>query len=201
MEAALSEEWKTRKSLIWSTKASDDDGVWDEFVKYYEKFIYYLLHRMQVPSNDFEDLVQTILVKLWKNIKSYDPEKSRFRTWLSVVIRNVVWDYYSEVKRRDVLLGDNCEFVQLLEEQPPTDVEAYIEREWVHFITGLAMERVQKVFSGEAVNVLIMSLDNVPARAIAAELGLTLESVYTLKNRVKARFIKEVRFLMDELEG
>lgn len=46
-----------------------------------------------------------------------------------------------------------------------------------------------------------MSLNEVPAKEIAKKLNLALDSVYTLKSRVRARFIKEVKALMDELEG
>ncbi|OUX38829.1 MAG: hypothetical protein CBE26_00445 [Kiritimatiellaceae bacterium TMED266] len=34
------------------------------------------------------NIVQTVLVKLWKSLASFSPEKARFRTWLSVVVHN-----------------------------------------------------------------------------------------------------------------
>ncbi len=200
-ERAVGEEWATRKSLVMRAKAADDAAAWDEFVKYYERFIFHLLHGMNVPMNDFDDLVQTVLVKLWKSLASFDHEKARFRTWLSVVVRNAVWDYFAEGQRRGKLMDKNRDFVEVLDEAPPSEIEARIEKEWVQYITELAMERIQKVFSGEAVNVFTMSLEDVSADQIAKELNLKLESVWTLKSRVKARFIKEVKALMDELEG
>jgi len=46
-----------------------------------------------------------------------------------------------------------------------------------------------------------MSLNEKPAKEIAEELNLTVDSVYTLKSRVKARFIREVKAVMNELEA
>jgi RNA polymerase sigma-70 factor (ECF subfamily) len=95
---------------------------------------------MKVSTSDFDDLVQNVLLKLWRNIASYNPEKARFRTWLGVVVRNAV-----------------------------------------------------KTFT--------MSLDEKSTNEIAAELNLSIDSVYTLKSRVKAPFIKEIKAVIDELEG
>lgn len=148
-ERALGEEWATRKSLVMRAKAADDAAAWDEFVKYYERFIFHLLHGMKVPMHDFDDLVQTVLVKLWKSLRSFDHEKARFRTWLSVVVRNAVWDYFAEGRRRSKLMENNRDFVEVLDATPPSEIEARIAREWVQYVTQLAMERIQKVFSGK----------------------------------------------------
>ena len=55
---------------------------------------------MNIQSIDFEDLVQDVLLKLWKGLDSYDKEKSKFRTWLSHVTRNTVLSYFRTKKRR-----------------------------------------------------------------------------------------------------
>lgn len=46
-----------------------------------------------------------------------------------------------------------------------------------------------------------MSLDGTSARDIAHKLNLSTDSVYTLKSRVKARFMAEVKAVIAELEG
>ena len=49
----MSEEWKTRQSLVLRAKDPTDEEAWADFVKYYERFIYHLLHRMNVNADDF----------------------------------------------------------------------------------------------------------------------------------------------------
>lgn len=156
---------------------------------------------MNVSVSDLDDLVQNVLVKLWKNLATYDSEKSRFRTWLGVIVRNAVYDHFSETKRRRKLLQEELELVNMLEASPASEIEKLVEQEWAEYVTKLALERIQKVFSDEAVKSFTMSHAGVSAETIASEIGISIDSVYTLKSRVKSRFIKETKAVIDELEG
>jgi len=180
---------------------ANDSQAWEEFVKYYERFIFHVLHRMNVSASDFDDLVQNILLKLWRSIKSYDSSKARFRTWLGVVVRNAVYDQFAETQRRGKLVEREIESLKKLEEQPAPEIEQLIEQEWAEHVTRLAMERIKKVFSDDAVRSFTMSVDGAAAKEIAEELNLSTDSVYTLKSRVKSRFIKEIKAVIEELEG
>lgn len=91
--------------------------------------------------------------------------------------------------------------VETIRSTTPSDVEHLIEEEWMLYMTSFAMERMRKIFSGEAVNVFSLSLDGLSADEISKKLNITRDSVYTLKNRVKSRFITEVRAIMDEVES
>jgi RNA polymerase sigma factor (sigma-70 family) len=197
----LSEEWKTRQSLLMRAKDPTDEEAWAEFVKYYEKFIYHLLHRMNINADDFNDLVQDVLVKLWKNLKSYEVTEAKFRTWLARVVRNAVYDYFSREKRRSAAMEKEQEITRRLYDTSASDMEAMIEREWITYVSGLALDRMRMVFSGDAVHVFTMSLDGASTEEIAKKLNLKTASVYTLRNRVKARYIKEIHALMVQLEG
>lgn len=179
----------------------DDSQAWEEFVRYYERFIFHVLHRMNVSTSDFDDLVQNVLVKLWRSIASYKPGKARFRTWLGVVVRNAVYDQFTETKRRRELLQHELESLQRLEKEPASEIEQLIEKEWADHVTSIAMVRIEKLFSEEAVKSFTMSLDGTSAKEIAEDLNLSPDSVYTLKSRVKARFIKEIKAVIEELEG
>lgn len=197
----MGEEWKTRQSLLIRAKNPTDEEAWAEFVKYYQRFIFHLLHRMNINADDFDDLVQDILVKLWKNLKSYNPDESKFRTWLARVVRNAVYDYFSKEKRRSVTREKEQEIAIQLQATSVTNVEAMIEKEWISHLSGLALDRMRKVFSGDAVKVFTMSLDGATTEEIAKKLNLKTASVYTLRNRVKARYIKEIHALIEQLEG
>lgn len=190
----------TRKSLILRAKDPQDPQAWVEFVQYYERFIYYVLRRMNVSSSDLDDLVQNVLLKLWRGIQGYDSSKARFRTWLGIVVRNAVYDHFSDTKRRRELIGQEQEVLQMLEESS-SEIEQRIEQEWAGYVTRLAMERIEKLFSVEAVKSFTMSHAGTPADEIASQLNLAVDSVYTLKSRVKARFIAEIKAVIGELEG
>jgi RNA polymerase sigma-70 factor (ECF subfamily) len=40
-----------------------------------------------------EDVVQESFLKVWKNIKKFDNQKARFKTWLMLIVRNTAIDH------------------------------------------------------------------------------------------------------------
>lgn len=196
----MSEEWKTRQSLLVRAKNPGDEEAWSVFVKYYERFIYYLLNRMKISTNDCDDLFQVVLVKLWKSMESYDRTKSQFRTWLAHVVRNAVYDYFKAEGRRSKVIGNESLLEDILESETESELEKTIEKEWKLYMTNFAMERLRGIFTETALGVFELSLEGVPVPEIARRLGIGVDTVYTLKNRVKARFIKEVHAVMQEVE-
>lgn len=84
---------------------------------------------MNVSTSDFDDLVQNALLKLWRSISSYDSTKGKFRSWLGVVVRNAVYDQFAETKARRELQQQETESLQMLEDQPASNVEKLIEQE------------------------------------------------------------------------
>lgn len=86
----MSAEDQTSYTLLQRACDLGDDQAWEEFVQHYRRFILYILHRMGVAERDVEDLSQQILVALTRDLPGYDSSRTRFRTWLSVVIRRGV---------------------------------------------------------------------------------------------------------------
>lgn len=196
----MNNKWQTRQTLIQRAKDQNDEAAWNEFISFYKMFIYYLLNRMNVSLNDMDDLVQEILLTLWKKLDSYKPEKAKFRTWLSTVIRNTTLNYlkhHNSYKNRTEELKSSLEAMNSFSEP---EMDKIVEREWKAYLTNMAMERIKKVFSGHALTAFQTGIDGISAEEAAANLGITVDSVYTLRGRVKKRFVREIRFLMDELE-
>jgi RNA polymerase sigma-70 factor (ECF subfamily) len=44
------------------------------------------------------DIVQEVFIKVWKNLKNFDEDKSQFKTWLFTIARNSITDYYRKKK-------------------------------------------------------------------------------------------------------
>jgi len=181
-------------------KDPTDEKAWADFVKYYERFIFHLLHRMNIHADDFQDMVQVILVKLWKNLQTYEKREAKFRTWLAHVVRNAVYDYYKAEQRRGNVIADSLSVEESMHTSGESDLEQMIQKEWELYMTNFALERLRNIFSDTAVKVFELSLEGQPAKEIAGQLNIGIDSVYTLKNRVKARFIKEVYAVMRKVE-
>ena len=86
----MNENWNTQQTLIQRAQNQDDHQAWDDFVSYYESFIKMVLRKAKISLNDEDDLVQKVLLRIWKGLPNYAKEKARFRTWLSTIIRNTV---------------------------------------------------------------------------------------------------------------
>jgi RNA polymerase sigma factor (sigma-70 family) len=191
------EQWKTRLTLVDRARDPSDSQAWNEFTDYYTSFIRMVLMQLHAPLDDLEDLSQTILVKLWQNLLTVElgRDHARFRTWLGTVIRNTFYTHCSQAasrKRRETNAA--------VDDAVPPDIDDIIESEWQKHIIALVIGRLNASFSGKAMDVFTMTLDGKSVDDIAAELELTKDSVYVLRNRVQSRFRKETRQLRSYLE-
>lgn len=196
----MSEPLKTRYTLLHRAHDVGDEAAWQELVVYYRRFIAYVLRRMNVPSNDVDDLTQQVLIKLSQNLPSYDRSKARFRTWLSTIIRNTAINHFNKESRnpsRPNALEDSELATQF---ERPAELDQLIESEWAAFIASTAMERVRAAFKGRAVEVFELGLEGLSAEAVSERIGLSVSTIYTLRKRVKQRLYTEIRSLKSELE-
>ena len=198
----MTDPYLTRQTLLARVQNPDDEGAWEDFVAYYEHFIYMVLRRMCYNQEDYDDLVQEILLKLWEKLKSYDRDKSKFRTWLSTVIRNTFINYLDKKSRRqkreDVISDPSMR--EMLYAENGTDLDIFIHREWEIYARNLALERIRGHFSEKALQVFDCMLDNKPVAQIAEELELGSSSVYKMGERVKNRLRDEIKLIRQELE-
>lgn len=190
----------TRHTLLARACDVGNERAWSEFVQNYRRFIIYILGELGVDPDDLEDVTQQILLALTRDLPRYDRTRARFRTWLSMVIRNAALVHFEKQKsqrnRLEVLKFDPA----ISSSIPEPEIDRLIATEWSTYIANLAMERVREVFQGEAVRVFELGLDGHSAATIAEETKLSVASVYTLKKRVKKRLYLEIRAVVAELE-
>lgn len=191
----------TRQSLLLRAQNQEDQQAWFEFIDFYQKFIFHILHKMNFNTQDADDLAQEILLKLWRKLDSYDKQKSKFRTWLKQVIRNTALDYLRQVKRKPRFIELEAEYLELqdyVNAMSDSQFEVIFESEWKAYLCSKALENVAELFSGAAVQAFTLSRQGVSTEEIAERLDLKKRSVYVLICRVRARFVNELRRLMNE---
>ncbi|WP_346187446.1 sigma-70 family RNA polymerase sigma factor [Rubritalea halochordaticola] len=191
----------TRHSLIMRACDVGDADAWQELVQQYQRFIYYVLGEIGIDHADLDDVSQQVLVHLTRDLASYDKNKGSFRGWLSAVIRNTALSHLRKSKRRSIRLQKFGQELQIDEaDAMAPELDALIEEEWTTYIANLAMEKVRATFQGQAVKVFELGLDGLSAEQIAEQTDLTVQSVYTLRKRVKKRLYLEIRALTADLE-
>ncbi|MCM8530822.1 MAG: sigma-70 family RNA polymerase sigma factor [Lentisphaeraceae bacterium] len=195
------EKYVTRQTLLLRAKDSQDVDAWEEFILFYRPFICQILHKMNIQFSDFDDLVQDVLVKLWKGLAKYDTEKSKFRTWLSHVTRNTVISYFRAKSSRPSLgSSEEIEKQSKLISYSESDLEKIFEDEWRAYLCNLALEKVQKLFTGHAVEAFKLSQKGKSPGEIANDLNLSKDSVPVLTSRVRKCFTAELKKLVVNLE-
>ena len=197
------DRYVTSQTLLMRAKNPDDHQAWNDFVDFYKRFIYHILHKMSINFNDFDDLVQVVLLRLWESLKNYEKQDCKFRSWLSQVTRNTVLNYLDKQQRqnkRQEQMGELQDMQLKLNSYGNGELERMIENEWRAYVSTMALENIKKLFSGVAVEAFLMSQKEVPGDKIAEELGIKKESAYVLISRVKSKFVAEMKRLIYEME-
>lgn len=193
------DRWLTRETLLARIKDPDDTNAWEDFTACYESFIHAIVYKMNINANDRDDMVQNILLKVWKVMPDFefDKKKAKFRTWLSFVIRNTVIDFYRQKKSGGKEVS--IETPEIIED-PQCSIESMIEREWQIHITKLALANIASKFTERAFKAFKMHLNGSSMQEISEEFNIKENSSYRLVNRVKKYFILEINNLKENLE-
>lgn len=69
-------------------------------VKKYEKMIYNLALYKLGSREDAQDLTQECFLRAYKMLRSYNSANSAFSTWIYIICRNLICDYYKTNKHK-----------------------------------------------------------------------------------------------------
>jgi RNA polymerase sigma factor (sigma-70 family) len=199
----MDDQYQTRATLIQRVQNQQDEKSWEEFIHVYRRYIYAIIRSMNISEHDTEDILQQVLINLWKSLPKMDYEKiNRFRSWLSTVTKNCVTDFIRkrtrEANRLEKVSKDDT--LTYLKAIRLPEIDNIMEHEWEIHLTNLALENITPLFTGKAIDAFRMTLEGKSVEEIAKELDLKDNSVYRLKNRVKERLILEIKHLREELE-
>ncbi|MCM8537279.1 MAG: sigma-70 family RNA polymerase sigma factor [Lentisphaeraceae bacterium] len=188
----------TRMTLIQRVKNRLDDKSWEEFARWYEPYIKAIAYKTGVPLPHIDDLCQDILLRVWKSIENfeYNPEKCKFRTWLTTVSRNQIYTFFGREKKKQNDVEVNEEILGPEE----AELDEIIEKEWQTYIVKLAIEKVRESFSDKVVDIYLAFQNGQTVDAIAQKYEVSESSVYVYNKRVKAVVTREIVLLVNDLE-
>lgn len=201
-EQPKTDPYATRKTLIQRVQDQNNEAAWEELINIYSRYVFSILISMNVAESDADEIHQEIMLKLWKRLPELDIENLRFRNYLSTVTKNTVLNFIRGRKRRidreEKAVADST--LTYLDSIRLPDIEQIAEKEWRIYLTHLALKNIEPLFSKNALTVFKLSLQGLTAQQIAEQEDITLNTVNTLKSRVKSRFKQELQQLKAELE-
>ena len=84
-------------SLLIKKYIDGDEEALKLLIDKYTPSIYNFTQRF-VGSLYVSDVTQEIFIKVWKNLKNFDKDKAKFKTWLFTIARNSITDYLRKKK-------------------------------------------------------------------------------------------------------
>lgn len=96
------DELKNQKALIEKLVVLAKRGNQDAFSQLYDIFVdpIYRYVYYRVDSGEAEDIVETVFLKVWENIRQYKPQKRSFSAWIFRIAHNLIVDHYRSAKDR-----------------------------------------------------------------------------------------------------
>ena len=155
-----------------------NNEAWNVFYARFYRFIYkHVRNELAAQSHEVADLVQDAFLKIFKVLPTFNPAKSKLRTYVSFVITNLVIDHLrhgSELRSRSLSLENEIGVLQLWARQDPEILRRASER----IIDGL--------LDKSKVGLIRDVLDGKDVKDICLAHGATEYEVYLARNWVRA---------------
>lgn len=186
---------ETRQSLILRLRRPDDVEAWEEFVAIYEPLMVRMARRRGMQEADTRELVQEVMISVATAVSRWSPDaEGQFRGWLLTIFRNQLIDHFRRQSRRAATGGDDFDALVDHHAQVESELTGEIEQEYrrelfrraAAQVRGEVEERTWQAFWRT-------SVDGAPVAEAAAELEMSVGSVYAARSRVVARIRVRVR--------
>jgi RNA polymerase sigma factor (sigma-70 family) len=169
-----------------------DTHVWRELLSEQIPALYLIfMHRWHNPSLA-EELVQKTVFDAVRGRSSYRPEKGSPEQWIGGIARNNI---RLEIRRRATrpsINGDISTYLKVMDKSELPD--EILEKKETSQLVRQAMGRLD----GKQQEVLTKKyIDNLSARQIAEDMGLTEKAVHSLLYRARKSFEKELKLQSD----
>src|SRR6516162_7302567 len=176
---------ETSASLLERLAGVPTDADWRRLDDLYRPLLRAWMARAGVPASDVDDLVQDVLLVVFREIAGFEWRgRGAFRAWLRTILAHRVRDHFRAQKYQPTATGDS-DFLRRLDEleSPDSALSKLWDREHDEHVAASLMRRVQGDFAPATWQAFHRHvLEGEPAVRVAEELGLSLNSVLMAKS-------------------
>lgn len=192
-------DYKTRITLMERLKNSGDEKSWNEFNNVYRRYIYSIVKSMYVEESRIDDLIQDVLLSVWKALPGfeYNNGKGRFSSWLATITVNKVKSAKLQKSRQ---INREHKAYENRQNNEDNDLEKLFDKEWAAFLTQKAWENINDDLSETMRLCFEGFMDGMKIKDIAEELELPENTVSVYKRRVSTIMKREIHRLREELD-
>ena len=179
---------------------------WGEFMVVYTKLIFSIARKSGLSHEDSEEVQQDTVIKTYKNINRYNPQRGTFRNWLGVIAKSCIVDQLRKNGRRlpngwQPLADDDEPAEDRLPDTKDVFREMWDEEARGHLVE-MALERLKQAVKKprdfqvfHCSKFLEWSTDE-----ICESLDITANNMHQINNRVGEKFEEIVLSLEKESE-
>ncbi|MFO0968777.1 MAG: sigma-70 family RNA polymerase sigma factor [Gemmataceae bacterium] len=191
---------ETSVSLLERLTDQPTDPDWQRLFELYQPLLRAWALRAGATDADADDLVQETLTVVVREVAAFDRNRAgAFRAWLRGVLANRLRGFFRARRSRPVATGETDLLDRLDElEAPESALSCQWDREHDLYVAARAMKMVQGDFAAATWEAFRRQvLDGAAPAVVAAEMGLSQNSVLLAKSRVLKRLREEVAEFVD----
>ena len=181
-------EWRTT-TLLLDALAAGEDLAWRQFLERFRTPIVRLARARGLDSSESDDAAQQTLYVFWDGVRrgTFDRRKGRLSAWLFGIARLQVQrlNEKAAARRGRGLAGTGDDLPSAI---GAVDDESIWEDAWRHAVLEAALARVKEEVEEKTWTMFErVQVNGERAEAVAAELGVTKNTVFLAKHRVLTR--------------
>jgi RNA polymerase sigma factor (sigma-70 family) len=193
---------ETRASLLIRVRDPADQAAWHEFVEIYRPLILRLARQKGMQEADAEDVAQQVLAAVAQAVeqRGHDPQRAKFRTWLSRVAQNAILNALARGKP-DRGSGDSALLAALDQQESPTGPDSALLRlERRREVFRWATRQVRKEFHQTTWDAFwLTAVEQRSVDAVSKELAKNPGAIYAARSRVMLRIREKVAEYEEEV--
>ncbi len=192
----------TSFSLLDRLGDQSDSDSWDRMVDLYRPLLHGWLRRYdELQSSDADDLVQEVLLIVTKELPGFEHNgrQGAFRCWLRKILVLRLRNFWRSRKRRPVATGGS-DFLGELDqlEDDASRVSQIWNRQHDEHVLHRLMAMMEQRFAAHTWRAFKMQVfGGQEPEQVAAELAISVDSVYAAKSRVLNALRQESQGLLD----
>jgi RNA polymerase sigma factor (sigma-70 family) len=192
---------ETSVSLLERLRAAPDAAAWQRLVELYTPLVQGWLRRHFVQLQDAEDLTQDVLGVVVRELKHFEHNQrpGAFRAWLRAITVNCLRSQWRKRQGKAEATGDSEVAKQLDQlEDPRSSLSQLWDQQHDRHVMARLLEMIACEFNAATWQAFERHvLNEEPASAVAAALGVSVNVVLLAKSRVLRRLRQEAQGLLD----
>ncbi len=185
----------TSLSLLHRLRGSPESESWNRLVDLYAPLIRVWLRKYEVQDNDADDLVQEVLLAVSKDLSKFEHggQPGAFRGWMKAILVNRLRKFWRARDRRPRARGGSHIDARLAQlEDPASEMSQIWNRQHDQYVLRQLLSLVEPHFAPTTWKAFCrVALEGARPDVVAAEMGISLNSVCLAKSRVIRRLRQE----------